>query len=906
MTPMSKELWAAVKPLLEEALELEPEARAAWLLQLRTRSPDLAEELSALLAQPHAELDHLFAPAAGGDLLGQSLAGLVVAGYTLDRPIGRGGMGTVWLAHRSDGRFEGSAAVKLLNLALLGEAGEVRFRNEGSVLARLSHPNIARLHDAGVTPSGQPFLVLEYVEGAPIDQWADDHRLTPEQRIRLMIDVLTAVGTAHANLIVHRDIKPSNILVTNDGQVKLLDFGIARLLAEGSAEVTLTDPGYRALTPEYGAPEMITGKPISTATDVYSAGVLLFALLSGTHPTMHEGETRAAAIASVVEREPLQLSAAVQAGSPEENVRRAANRGSTPAALTRMYRGDLDHILAKAMRKAPTERYATALAFADDLTRYLRHEPVAAAAESVGYRARKFIRRHRTGVLATLVVLASLIGGTAFSVRQMFIAREERDRAEGARRRQEASVAFEQLLFRLINPGDPPLTYEQLQEKGRIALEKEYRGEPLSRIQLAITFAQNHLRGNNHARARELVAPAMAVADSIADPEWQARTRCELAQVLVVARQPDSAATLLETARGFLAKTRRPDHETLNACDYAQGNTLYALDKRDSAIAVYKEIVDRRQRSGDTSRSAYLNSLGDLSRAFNANGQRREAREILFRILAAAGKGELSDSRDEAVSLYNISLLFDALGEYRQARTFVGRELARFHREDSVGVFPMNMYDYAMFLDILGESDSAAYWFARAIDKWERLDSARIFTSRMMLARYAEAHGQSAAAREHRAGVKAYQPIVSRAIPARTAYVTDRISKARARGNGDSVLATIRAEFKEMNYSPEATAQRLAGVIGDAAEALIGTGKFAEALPYAEHLERLGMRDSLAAKRSGVVGRALLLQAQAKLGLRDSVSARTFVARAIEPLTFGYGEGHALTRQAVSLRGTLR
>jgi serine/threonine protein kinase/tetratricopeptide (TPR) repeat protein len=906
MTPMSKELWATVKPLLEEALELEPDARTAWLIELRQRSPDLADELSAILEQPLTELDQLFAPTVSDDLLGRSLAGLVVAGYTLDRPIGRGGMGSVWLAHRSDGRFEGQAAVKLLNLALLGEAGEVRFRNEGSVLARLSHPNIARLYDAGVTPSGQPFLVLEYVEGVPIDQWADDHRLTPEQRVRLMIDVLTAIGAAHAHLIVHRDIKPSNILVTNDGQVKLLDFGIARLLSEGSAEVTLTDPGYRALTPEFGAPEMVTEKPISTATDVYSAGVLLFALLSGTHPTMHEGETRAAAIASVVDREPLLLSESVQAGPAEANLTRAANRGSTPAALTRMYRGDLDHILARSMRKTPAERYATALAFADDLTRYLRHEPVTATAESMGYRARKFIRRHRTGVLATLIVLVALVGGTVVSVRQMFIAQEERNRAEGARRRQEASVTFEQLLFRLINPGDPPLTYEQLQEKGRIALEKEYRGDPLSRIQLAITFAQNHLRGGDPEGARELVAPAVVIADSLADPEWQARTRCELAQVDVEARQPDSALVLITSAQRYLAKTRRPDDATLNACDYANGNTLFARNKRDSAVAVFKAIVERRERRGDTSRTAYLNSLGDLGRAYNGNGQRREAREIQHRVIRAAREGWVSDPRDIPVGLYNLSVVYDALGEYRDARTFLGRELAQSYKEDSVGVFTMNVYDYAMFLDILGEPDSAAYWFARAVETPEKIDSARMFTSQMMLARYAEAHGEAKAARAHRAVAKAYFPIVSHAVPARTAFVVDRISKARAGGNGDSVLATIRAEFKEMKYSPEATAARLAGVIGDAAQALIATGKFADALPYAEHLERLGTRDSLTAKRSGVVGRALLLQAQAKVGMGDTVSARNLVARAIEPLTFGYGEAHALTRQAVSLRATLR
>jgi eukaryotic-like serine/threonine-protein kinase len=901
---MSKELWSTVKPLLEEALELEPDARAQWLLELRRRSPDLAEELAALLEQSLNELDNLVIPGVGSAVLGQSLTGLVVAGYTLERPIGRGGMGTVWLARRSDGRFEGQAAVKLLNLALLGEAGEVRFRNEGSVLARLSHPNIGRLYDAGVTPGGQPFLVLEYVEGVPIDQWADDHCLTPEQRIRLMVDVLTAVGAAHANLIVHRDIKPSNILVTHDGTVKLLDFGIARLLGEGSTEVT--DPGFRALTPEYGAPEMVTGHSISTATDVYSAGVLLFALLSGTHPTMHEGETRAAAIASVVDREPLLLSAAVQAGPPAEDVRRAAKRGSTPASLARMYRGDLDHILARAMRKAPTERYPTALAFADDLTRYLHHEPVSAAAESVRYRAGKFIRRHRTGVLATVIVVAALIGTTVFSVRQMFIAQQERDRAEGARRRQEASVAFEQLLFRLINPGDPPLTYEQLQEKGRIALEKEYRGDPLARIQLAITFAQNHLRGSSPDRARELVAPAVMVADSIGDPEWQARTRCELAQVDVEARQPDSARVLVATARRFLAQARRPDDATLHACDYAEGNALYAQNKRDSAIAPFVAIVERRERSGDTARSAWINSLGDLSRAYAGNGQRRLARDMMFRIVQAARDGWLSDPRDLPVSLYNISVLFDALGEYRDARTFLGRELARSYREDSLAVSPMNVYDYAMFLDQLGESDSAVYWFARAIETPEKIDSARIFTSRMMLARYAEAHGQTAAAREHRAGVKAFMPITTRAVPARTALAVDRIRQAQAKGNGDSVLATIRAEFKDMKYSPEATAPRLAGVIGDAADALIATGRYADALPYAEHLERLGTRDSLTATRSGVVGRALLLQARARLGTGDSTGARQLLARAIKPLIFGYGETHALTREAMSLRSRLR
>jgi serine/threonine-protein kinase len=308
-------------------------------------------------------------------------------------------MGEVYLGERADGRFDQKVAVKLVKRGMDSREILRRFARERRILARLQHPGIARLLDGGETHDGRPYFVMERVEGERITDYCRTHSLPLEERLRLVASCCEAVDAAHRALVVHRDLKPSNLLVTFDGQVKLLDFGIARMLSEGQAELSLTDPGYRALTPEYGAPETITGKPVSTATDVYSAGVLLFVLLSGTHPTMHEGETREAAISSVVDREPLALSAAVQAGPDEASAARAANRGSTPASLARTYRGDLDHILARAMRKAPTERYPTALAFAEDLERYLRHEPVSAAGESVGYRAGTFMRRHRPGVL---------------------------------------------------------------------------------------------------------------------------------------------------------------------------------------------------------------------------------------------------------------------------------------------------------------------------------------------------------------------------------------------------------------------------------------------------------------------------------------------------------------------------
>ncbi len=278
MTHTNTDLLAALHTLLDHALDLPPAEREAWMAQLRVEQPGPAAELEALLAA-EADLD------AKGFLSGTALAvpglsGQRLGPYTLERLLGQGGMGTVWLARRSDGRYEGKVAVKLLNLALLDPVGASASAGKGLSLARLSHPNIARLLDAGVNAAGQPFLVLEHVEGDRIDHYCDAHRLPPEARVRLCSSrCWRAVAHAHANLIVHRDLKPSNILVAPDGTVKLLDFGIAKLLEEGGpgAEAsTLTDVGGRALTPEYAAPEQVAGGAVTTATDVYALGVLLY------------------------------------------------------------------------------------------------------------------------------------------------------------------------------------------------------------------------------------------------------------------------------------------------------------------------------------------------------------------------------------------------------------------------------------------------------------------------------------------------------------------------------------------------------------------------------------------------------------------------------------------------------
>ena len=420
MSKLSPDQWQALSPRLDEALEMTDDERSSWLSSLQSENPTLAYQLEILLRE-HRELsEEGFLEASAMELPGgPGLAGQTLGVYTLVSQIGYGGMGTVWLAERSDGRFERRVAVKVLNIALMGKGGEERFKREGRILGRLTHPHIAELIDAGVSLTGQPFLVLEYVEGDHIDRYCDQNKLDVRARVRLFLDALRAVAQAHANLIVHRDLKPSNILVRTDGQAKLLDFGIAKLLeCDGqSAEAPLTLEGGRALTPEYAAPEQLKGEAVTAATDVYASGVLLYVLLTGQHPTGAGPRTPAGLVKAILDTEPPRPSDIVALTQTNEQtaVANAGKRATTPDKLSRLLRGDLDTIVAKALKKNPQERYASIKAFVDDLQRSLKYEPISARPDAIAYRAGKFIRRHQSPVVAALVVTLALIGTTIFT-----------------------------------------------------------------------------------------------------------------------------------------------------------------------------------------------------------------------------------------------------------------------------------------------------------------------------------------------------------------------------------------------------------------------------------------------------------------------------------------------------------
>ena len=425
---LSGSQFARLSALLDESIELAPTERAAWLAKLRLDDQPLADLLHRLLATHGGQSAALLETAA-------ALKGKLAAIFDEDVPagrrfgpyrvlalLGRGGMGSVWLAERADGLFSRQVALKLVHPALLGGAVAERFAREREILASLDHPNVAPLLDAGISDDGQPYLALQYVAGTAITVYGDREKLTVAERLRLFLQVLSAVQYAHAHLVIHRDLKPSNILVTEDGRPQLLDFGIAKLLTDGEArETELTQVGGRVLTPDYAAPEQISGGTITTAADVYALGVMLYELLTGERPYKLKRRSRGALEDAILQVEPIIPSRVPLTESAAEARACSANK------LSRMLRGDLDTIVVKALRKSPTDRYATVNAFAEDIGRYLRGAPVLAQRHSLVARAAKFARRNRIALAVGTVLVLTLVAGLAATSYEATVAASQRD-----------------------------------------------------------------------------------------------------------------------------------------------------------------------------------------------------------------------------------------------------------------------------------------------------------------------------------------------------------------------------------------------------------------------------------------------------------------------------------------------
>jgi serine/threonine-protein kinase len=686
---MDPERWKAVDALLDEALSRAPGDRPKWLADLRSRSPELAEEIASLLGGAATPDYSHFLAEDYGNFLASPVAEpstnlpsdeIQMGAYSLEAPLGHGGMGSVWLARRTDGRFEGRAAVKLLNKALISASGRERFRREGSLLGRLTHPGIARLLDAGVSPGGQPYLVLEYVEGQPIDEFADARRLSAAERVRLVLDVLAAVGHAHANLIVHRDIKPSNILVTADGAAKLLDFGIAKLLdAEGGGEPeTLTLAG-RALTPAFAAPEQIRGGAITTATDVYAIGVLLYLLLTGRRP--YDLTDRSAAVIEriVCETTPPRPSATVDSDDSADpgQAARAAERGTSPARLRRWLRGDVDLIVMKALRKEPERRYPTAAALEDDLRRLLDGRPVSARPDTVAYRVRKFVGRHRGGVAVTMVVMALLAAGL---VRE----RTLRGRAEAEARKAQAVEQYLVSVFGVSNPlassetRGADVTARALLDRGVARIDSSLSQQPEVQAELRGVLGSVYAGLGLFDRAEPLLRQALDQRRALYGPRHPdvAEAMDHLGDVLVKQSRYDKAEPLLREAleqrRMLLGNDTAETAESLDhlATLHQERGAL------DTAEPLFREVLAIRRAIHGPDHDAVALSMNNLGLVLTMRGREAEAEPLYRGALAVRVKHLGEDHPLTAQSLQNLAQLLQQGGRHAEAEPLQRRALA--------------------------------------------------------------------------------------------------------------------------------------------------------------------------------------------------------------------------------------
>jgi eukaryotic-like serine/threonine-protein kinase len=559
----------------DAAVDLDAEQRSAFLEQLRAGRPEIAQEVERLL-RAHARVAGIldvvpFPPPAPVDRH--------IGPYKVLRELGRGGMGVVYLAERDDGHFERRVALKLLRDSPDAEELHHRFLAERQILALLDHPNIAQLIDGGVTGGRIPYLVMEYVDGLPITDYCDRHGLTIAGRLRIFLDVCAAVHHAHRNLIIHRDLKPGNILVTPQGQVKLLDFGIAKLLnpALGPFSSPVTRHAQRVLTPEYASPEQIEGEPLSTTSDVYSLGIVLFELLTGARPAVEPHPSLSGTKAS----------AAVFSGEL------AAARRSTPEQLRRSLRGDIDAILAMALRSEPSRRYGSAELLAQDIERHLQDLPVAAHHGNRWYYAGKFVRRHSLAAAAVIIGSAALLAGSTIALRQGALARQESGRAQQERDRAQQALldaqritAFLISLFEINDPyqeQDHEVTARDLLRRGRQQAEN-LTDQPLAQARLLQVIGRVYHARADYVEARSLLERALSIREM-----HQGVDHPDVAQTLALLAETHRFASRFVEAD---AAARRALSIRINA--FGQRHEEVGISLLQSAtMAVYLADLDR-------------------------------------------------------------------------------------------------------------------------------------------------------------------------------------------------------------------------------------------------------------------------------------------------------------------------
>jgi hypothetical protein len=862
----SGKAWDSISEHFDRALDLSDAERERWLAELREREPEVAAQLEQLFAarerEGFAEFLSGAAPTLAGIAAG-TLIGRRIGPYEVEAEAGRGGMGSVWRARRVDGRYEGVVAIKLVHASWLGQGAEPRFRTEGQLLGRLEHPHIARLLDAGVLDDSQPYLVLEYVEGEPIDEYCRRRALGIEARIRLFLDVLEAVAHAHSHLIVHRDLKPGNIFVTRDGVVKLLDFGIAKLLQGDGGPGAPTQSGQSALTPQYAAPEQLTGEPVTTGTDIYTLGLVLYVLLTGSGPYPSDSASRAQFVQAVL----------------SENPPRPSTVGVIETVPRRLLRGDLDNILGKALKRIPAERYLSVTDFADDLKRLLAHEPVHAHADTMGYRVGKFVRRHRGGVLGALLTTIALIGTTAFAVWQMLEARAQRDLANFEAARSSAQSELNEFLMGDSLGQAPHDVASRRLERARGLIHQRFGDSPMVQARLLINLSGRYIDLGDSRGGAALMQEAEAIAKQLNDPHLNADIGC--GRAVDAADAGDLATAHAQDEIGRVNMRRLNPIPTGLMAECALATTFIAQAEGDypRAIAVTREAMQALEQAGLQRSSRYTSVAHEHARSLVLAGDYRDAwaaEQAVISIIRSVGRADTAPY----FAMLNVGTTALLMGGQPRKVIEVLESAGTAGSSSAPGVeLPYYLQATRLLAEVAAGAatapDKALMEFATAAE--QRGLGTAITMYRLGAIRAALQRGDLAAADEYWSSVAATETHVAdatgRRMAARVLITHAEFDLARHDANAASQhIGQATALIPEARRAADPNWQRLLLVRAQAQYAL---GQYPAAAQDAEAAVARARRDAVDPQSSASIGEALVWRSRVELaqGKRDAAEA---------------------------------
>ena len=654
---MEETYWDRLERVFSSALEIEPAQRDTFLHKACEGDADLKAEVEALL-HAHEETSALLIES---NLLADQfklpgpadLIGTEVGPYKLIERVGEGGMGEVFKATRNDGVYQKEVALKLIRAGFYGTEMFARFRQERQVLARLEHANITPLLDGGISADGRPYLVMQFVDGIPITDFCDNNRLTIDDRLKLFKTVCDAVQHAHNNLIVHRDIKPSNILVTEDGKVQLLDFGIAKMLSSEDQGVTaaITQSQVRLMTPEYASPEQVKGESITTASDVYALGVLLYELLTGYKPYRLGKKAIVEVERIICEEEPEKPSTALIRREGERQTRQVSEARRVHAArLRRLLQGDLDNMIMMALRKEPVRRYTSAGQLGEDIVRHLRGRPVIAQKDTMGYRLRKFTRRNKAlvsasaAILAVLVLFSMVTANQSRAIEEQALeTRKERDRAEDQLAQTNAVVDFITALFSAADPfregRQDTMRVQDFLVHSADSVKNAFDDQPLIKARLLDTYGKVFRNLSQFDQAEPLLLEALHIRkdfqDSLTYGELQIGPTMSTLAYLFIDQGKFAEADSMFQALDTMLNTHEPDNYLRQAVvKTGQGNLKQRMGQFEEARTHYESALDFKVLHYGENHVEVAESKMNLATALVNLGELEEAERIFKSSLA--------------------------------------------------------------------------------------------------------------------------------------------------------------------------------------------------------------------------------------------------------------------------------